>query len=162
VSAALFAKAYPFAKRAVSVQSAIFAHSLRAAGYDREDLEQEVLLELFRALSHFDSRLSALRTFVDRVIARKAISVIRRIIAEKRRPTAGMPTPAATITNSDIRVHVEIQRAVTVLSAFDRKIAHLLLGGERPVDIARELNTSRAAVYRGIDRIRDALRRRGL
>lgn len=161
MSAVLFAKAYPLAKRAVSVQSAAFAPSLRAAGLGREDMEQEVLLELFRSLSGFDPQRSALRTFVDRVTSAKAISFIRRVLAEKRRKSAEISIPRTTDTTAAIRVRIEVQRTITLLSSFDTRVAHFLLNGYRPTDIARELKVSRAAVYRAMDRIRDALRERG-
>lgn len=157
----LFLEAYPVARRAVQVRSAMFARVLRLAGLDRDDLEQELLLELFRALTRFDPTRASLPTYVDRVIAAKGISMIRREKAQKRRKTADIPilNPAEISTNIELRV--EIYRTLMPLSKFERRVARLLLSDYRPAEIARELLISRAAVYRGMDRIRDALRERG-
>ena len=138
----------------------MLADMLSAAGLERTDLEQEVLFELFRALSHYDERRASLPTFVERVIAAKTISVIRRERAQKRRKSAN-ELRMFTEAPLKIEVRVEIHRALVPLSKFDQRIARLLLADYRPAEISRVLGVSRTAVYRGMDRIRDALRERG-
>lgn len=161
MSAVLFTKAYPFAKRAVAVHCAAFAGSLRAAGFEPQDMEQEILVGLYRALGQFDPHRAALRTFVDRVIASKAISFIRRAALEMRCRKAEFQIPDGTYT-ININLSITIQRAVAQLPPFDGRIARLLLDDYRPTEIARELKVSRSAVYRGMNRIRDVLRQHGL
>lgn len=155
----LFFEAYPFARRAVEVRSAKYARALRATGLDRDDLEQELLVELFRALSRFDPFRASLSTYVERVIAAKAISVIRRERAQKRCKTEEPPVLRSPDLTINVELRVDIRRTLMPLSKSDRRIARLLLWGQRPTEIARELGSSRAAVYRSMDRIRDALRK---
>lgn len=51
---------------------------------DRLDIEQELVLELLRKCDRFDPNLARATTFVSRIVERKAASLIRNRIAEKR------------------------------------------------------------------------------
>jgi RNA polymerase sigma factor (sigma-70 family) len=159
----LFAIAYPLARRAAEVRSARAAWTLRNAGLDRQDLEQEALLAVYLALNSFDPLRAALSTFVERVVAAKTVSVIRRATAQKRnrRESLAPALSAAPQVIVVLELRIDLEQAFRRLNHRDRAVA-LLLGDQNPTEIARRLRISRAAVYRTIRRLRQKLRKVGL
>ena len=158
----LFLEAYPLAQRAAEVRSAATVRLLRAIGIDREDLEQEVIIAVWRALRTFDPVRASLRTFIERVVATRVSSVTRRAIAQKRtRPDFAAPLEGTVKIAVTVELHVDVRRALRTLSLADQKMARLLLV-YKPAEIARECGISRAAVYRSRERIAAALKDFGL
>jgi hypothetical protein len=74
----LFLDAYPLARRSARVHSAKWSRVLRAAGVDREDLEAICVAEVWSKLNRFNPTKSSLPTFVERIIAMKTVSFLRR------------------------------------------------------------------------------------
>lgn len=158
----LFLKAYPLAQRAAGVRSAAAVGVLSASGIDREDLVQELLLAVWVALAHFDPLRASLGTYIERVIASKTSSAIRRRRTQKRtRLDSVAPTSVPVHMPVTVELRVEVRRALRTLSLADQKMARLLLH-YKPTEIARESGISRAAVYRSKDRIEATLQRFGL
>jgi hypothetical protein len=64
----VFAEAYPIARRAAAVRSAAALSAVTGGLFDREDIEQQAMVALWKAVSRFDPSRGSLRTFVERVM----------------------------------------------------------------------------------------------
>jgi RNA polymerase sigma factor (sigma-70 family) len=158
----LFHDAYPLARRAARVHSARWLHVLRAAGFDREDLEAVCLAEVWLNLGCFNPVRSSLRTFVERIVATKTVSFLRRCRTRKRtRAVADTIGISAIPIDVAIELRVDLRRAMTFLNGADQKIARMLLHWT-PSEIAKIYGISRTAVYRSRGRIRDVFTGAGL
>ena len=152
----LFHDAYPLARRAARVHSARWLRALRAAGFDREDLEAACLAEVWLNLGCFNPVRSSLPTFVERIVATKTISFLRRCRARKRTRTDAETTGISAIPiDVAIPLRVDVRRALALLDDADQKVARMLLHW-RPSEIAKLFGISRTAVYRSLERIREA------
>jgi RNA polymerase sigma factor (sigma-70 family) len=155
----LFLHSYSMAKRVAQVRCTAAIRLLRTEGLDREDLEQEVLMGVWTAVSRFDPLKASIRTYLETVIGRNVASTLRKARSKKR-------TSRKTSQSDSIQVflridlRIDIDRVLSELSARDRQVAQLL-PEYRPTDVARILRLSRPVVYRSIDRIRSALARAG-
>lgn len=157
----LFVQAYPFARRSTQVHSAALSGHAMAL-LDPEDLGQEVLLHLWRALQGYDHSRSSLRTYTETIVASTITSALRRGKAKKR--TRG-PDFNSSIESVELSFRIErridLSRALCQLEGLDLRVARFLLRDCKPTEVARKLGVSRAAVYRSLDRIRLALEARG-
>ena len=156
----LFQDVYPLARRSACVHSAKWSRVLRAAGVDREDLEAICIAEVWSKLKRFNSAKSSLPTFVERIVAMKTVSFLRRCRAHKRTHAdttgiGGIPIDVA------IPLSVDVRRALALLDDADQKVARMLLHW-RPSEIAKLFGISRQAVYRAMGRIRQAFKGAGL
>jgi RNA polymerase sigma factor (sigma-70 family) len=152
----LFLLAYPLALRSARVCSARMYSTLRKAGLDRSDLEQELLFGFYLALRQFDPSKASLRTFMERVMSAKMVSEHRRTSARKRVRGERPDTEAPRNFSVSVELRVDLRQGLKRLKSRDRSVARLLME-YRPVDVARKLGVSRAEVYRSIGRIRDVL-----
>jgi len=157
----VFREAYPLARRAAEVRSAAVVASSPFVNVDREDLHQEALMGVWRALGRFDSSRACLRTFVERVVDSKIASALRsqgrplRICDLDALPDLAVPL------NESVDLRTDVARALTALSDGDRKLA-VLLAEHTPTEASRQLHISRSTVYDGIRRIRIAFIAAGL
>jgi RNA polymerase sigma factor (sigma-70 family) len=158
---AVFATAYPLARRAAEVRSAAVMSSNDPIIVDREDLEQEAMVGLWRALSQFDSSRASLRTFVERVIATKIASALRAQRVLRRVPASGGQPLCLGQPTLSVDLRRDVERVLAVLSDGDRRLA-VLLGEHTPTEASRKLRVSRSTVYEGIRRIRIAFVDAGL
>jgi RNA polymerase sigma factor (sigma-70 family) len=158
---AAFATAYPIAQRSAEVRSAAAMSSSGPLSVDREDLEQEAMVGLWRALPQFDSSRASLRTFVERVIATKMASALRAQRVLLRVPTCDVPPLSVGQPTAVVELRSDVQRVLAVLSDGDRRLA-LLLTEYTPTEASRKLRVSRSTVYEGIHRIRIAFVDAGL
>lgn len=158
----LFDHAYPLARRAARVHSAKWLRVLRAAGVDREDLEAICIAEVWSKLKRFNSEKSSLPTFVERIVAMKTVSFLRRCRTRKRTRSDADTTGISGIPiDVEIPLRVDVRRALALLDDADQKVARMLLHW-RPSEIAKLFGISRQAVYRAMGRIRQALTGAGL
>jgi RNA polymerase sigma factor (sigma-70 family) len=157
----VFATAYPLARRAAKVRSAAAMSSNSPISVDREDLEQEAMVGLWRALPQFDSSRASLRTFVERVIATKIASALRAQRVLLRVPAYDAPPLSLGQPTAVVELRSDVQRVLAVLSDGDRRLA-LLLAEHTPTEASRKLRVSRSTVYEGIHRIRIAFVDAGL
>jgi RNA polymerase sigma-70 factor (ECF subfamily) len=139
-----------------------------AASYElhrarREELRQEILLAVWRALPSYRGEAS-LRTFVARVAHNRAATHVAREAAEPRRaaldpewPEDGSG-PHETVERAD-RAAV-LLAAVAALPLGLRQPVLLTLEGFAPREIADVLGTTANAVSIRLTRARDALRER--
>ena len=157
----IFSRAYPLARRAAAVRSAAAVAMASVQPADREDLEQEALVAVWRALTLFDPLRASLRTFVERVVATRFASVMR---GRRRQPTLE-PLESYQPVGLDgipaLEFHTDFQRVSASLAERDRRLANLLVD-HSPTETSRALGISRSTVYEGIRRIRIAFEEAGL
>jgi RNA polymerase sigma factor (sigma-70 family) len=160
----LFAQAYPFARRSAQVRAAALGVGHDIVRFNSEDLGQEVFLDLWSALQSYDDSRSSLRTYTETIIVSTITSHLRRERTKKRTRPTDFTSPAAKSIELSVRIErrIDLDRALKKLAAPDLRVVGLLVGGYKPGEIAHTLSISRAAVYRRLDRIRDALKARGL
>ena len=128
---------------------------------DRQDLEQEALVAVWRALPRYDPSRSGLRTFVELVVATRFVSLMR---ARQRQPKLEPLEDFHPVGLDGIPVlefQTDFQRVSASLAERDRRLAALLLD-HSPTEASRALRVSRSTVYEGIRRIRIAFAAAGL
>jgi RNA polymerase sigma factor (sigma-70 family) len=150
-------QAYPYTIRAARARYASVVAFCGNGVLDLEDVQQEAVIAVWLALKSFDPNKASLRTFVERVVASKVQSALRRTRAAKR--TKRDPSTCTTEGREllvRIEFHLDLRSVLRGLAAPDRKVAYLLCE-YRSAEVARILNVSRASVHRSIHRIRAAL-----
>jgi RNA polymerase sigma factor (sigma-70 family) len=152
----LFQKAYPVARRSARAHSAKWSRVFRAAGLDREDLEAACVAEVWSKLSRFNPMKASLPTFIEHIVASKSVTILRRCIARKRTQEPEAHRIDRIRLEVEIELRLGVRRALALLNDGDQKVARMLLHWN-PSEIARMYGTTRAAVYRSMDRIRQAL-----
>ncbi len=148
------------ALRAVQVRAAAAVATGRATAADREDLEQDALVDLCAALRHYDPARASLRTFLERVADKRFASLLRR----RRSPVLIERFDGHQFATADgipaVQFHVDFERVLAPLGDPDRKLA-LLLVDHGPTEISRMLGIARSTVYARIERLRCAFREAG-
>ncbi|HEX8194195.1 MAG TPA: RNA polymerase sigma factor [Allosphingosinicella sp.] len=126
--------------------------SFEANEQDREDLRQDILLALWRALPSFRGE-SSLKTFVARVAQKRAVSHVRRQSRRTRTDlyeegSSGVPADQEErVIENDIKK--KLSRILSGLPVAQRETAVLLLEGFSYSEIASILGIStNAAVLR--------------
>jgi RNA polymerase sigma factor (sigma-70 family) len=129
---------------------------------DREDLVQEMILQLWRSIGRYDER-RPFSTWMYRVALNVAISYCRN---ESRRPRTGAlgdalqvaAAPEAPGPQADLLL---LQELIARLDELDRALVMLYLDGNHYETIAEILGISETNVGTKLGRIRDKLRRMG-
>jgi RNA polymerase sigma-70 factor (ECF subfamily) len=150
----LFARAYPWARRAAAVRSA--AANAFVPSASREDLEQQVMIAVWLATSCYDPSRASLRTFVERVAANRIVSLLRSVRHSGRSrevPLEKASALAAPDGRDELRA--DVRRVLAGVSEFDRRIARSLTY-RSTAETSRSMGVSRAKVYRAIGRLRVA------
>lgn len=150
-----FLAIYPLARRAAEVRTAAAVARTTVAPADREDLEQEALVAVWRALPRYDPLRASLRTFVEWVVATRFASLMR---ARRRQPTLEPLRDHQPLGLDGIRIlefQTDFQRVSASFSERDRSLANLL-ADHSPTEASRALGISRSTVYEGIRRMRIA------
>ena len=155
-----FERALPLALRAVQVRAAAAVATGRTLAADREDLEQEALLGLWRALRRYDASRASLRTFLERVADKRFASLLRH----RRSPVVIERLDGLQFATADgipaVQFHVDFERVLAQLGDPDRVLA-LLLMEHGPTEISRMLGIARSNVYARLARLRRAFRQAG-
>ena len=159
---ASFDTAYRLAVRASQVQ----AHAAVARGAisqaDRDDIEQEGMVACWRALSHFDPARASLRTFVERVVATRMISLHRaRLCRPRFERLADNKHEVSGAWARDIELRSDVQRVLHGIPDAHRQLA-LTLIDHTPTEASRILGVARSTVYERIRQIRNAFVGAGL
>lgn len=134
----------------------------------QQDLVQEILIAITRALPGFEAR-SSLRTFVFRVAHNVGISHSLR--QSRRRPTrwTSIDELAAEPASEDVRADVlvaqrqrltKLQELVASLKPVDRQLVLLLLEGLGAAEIAEVTGLSATNVTTKVARVRALLKQR--
>lgn len=150
----LFSEAYSMACRAIRVRTATSVSMGALPAIDAEDLEQEALLTCWQALAFFDPHRASLRTFIERVVAARLISLHR---ARARRPKYWpLEDLGAEVEDSRFRMddlRLDVVRVLSALSDCDRRLA-LALAHHSPSEVARLFGIARSSVYARIAHLR--------
>lgn len=157
-----FRKAYAIALRAARARafSAVASGAIPVA--DREDLEQEGVVACFRALPRFDPRRASLRTFIERVVATRLASVIRR--TRRNSPLVAVDALFRfPVIGEDGRreVRLSIDGVLASLREDDRELVGLLLEVS-PAEASRELGIPRSTIHDRIQLLRHRFTQAGL
>jgi DNA-directed RNA polymerase specialized sigma24 family protein len=150
----LFARAYPLARRAAAVRAAAAMAFVPSAS--REDLEQQIIIAVWLAISSYDPSRASLRTFVERVSANRMASLIRSLHHSGQSEEVPLENAfglAAPDGRNELRT--DVTRVLAGVSASDRCIAGSLTY-RSAAETSRSMGISRAKVYRAIGRLRDA------
>jgi RNA polymerase sigma-70 factor (ECF subfamily) len=130
---------------------------------DREDLVQEMALQLWRSFERYDER-HRFGTWMYRVALNVAISFCR---SEARRPRTGTlegamdvlaAVPEPPEAHDDLHL---LEQFIARLDELDRALVLLYLDGNRYATIAEILGVSETNVGTRLGRIKDKLRRMG-
>ena len=160
------------------------------AGYDSQDLQQDMLLKCWEASSRFDHTRSRFQTFLERVIDNLIASMIEARTAtcrDYRRCRRSINEPVAFAgcgaielgelvaeedcqtlfgrTSLSARERIELQVDVdTVIATLPRKLAATatLLKSASVLETARKLGVPRGSLYRQIAKLRAAFAVAGL
>lgn len=154
----LFELAYPLAQRAAKVRASSVP---RYSYFDRDDLVQDAVAAVLIALDRYEEPRASLRTYVERVASNAIASTLRRARTEKRTSVDYWPVAESPRVSLIVELRLDLNRALRALGRPERRVARLL-EEYRPGEIARALGISRTAVYRSIDRIREAFVAAGL
>jgi RNA polymerase sigma factor (sigma-70 family) len=157
---------YLEAKRVAESRAALIVRSHGLPLHLRDDLKQEVFLELWRKHRAYNPRRGSWRTFAERVATNRLISVLRTLCSTR---SAGVLRDVSVECASSLEapgqncfiVRADISRILDRVSAFDRRVV-LSLVDLSPLEVSDQLGVSRSTVYRAIDRLRIAFTIAGL
>lgn len=148
-------------------------------GAEKEDIIQEGMIGLFKAIKGFDlDKDISFKSFADLCIRRQIITAIKSSTRQKHIPlntylslnkTAFdddsdreileildvdvVPDPLETITNKEMYQKIELKMG-EVLSDFEQQVFNQYLNGESYVQIAENLNTHVKSIDNAIQRIK--------
>ena len=153
-----FEQLYTVTNRVAAVRAATTASLYGLPADARDDLEQELLLELWKKRIAFDPRRGGWRTFSEVVAANKMTSLVRTMCSRrsgrfKEQPIEWASSLAAPDGRNELRA--DVRRVLAGVSTFDRHIARSLTY-RSPTETGRSMGVSRAKVYRAIGRLRAA------
>ena len=148
-------------------------------GAEKEDIVQEGLIGLFKAVKNFDkTKLSSFKTFANLCVERQLQTAIKSSTRQKHMPLNSYLSlntsayeddndmtvmemldlntsedPLDTITKKEYYKFVE-NRIEETLSDFEKQVLHRYANGESYVEIAKKLNSPVKSVDNAIQRIR--------
>ena len=131
---------------------------------DREDAEQDLVVELLRRLPNFDPMQSDRAEFVRTIVKHAVADIVRFRLAAKRsraRPTSldSLSSDSSVLGREDEELvraglAMDIQDLLQTLPAELQRVAELLQS-ESPTETARVLGVGRGTVYRRLREIRE-------
>jgi DNA-directed RNA polymerase specialized sigma24 family protein len=152
---ALFEHAYQSSRRAAQVRSAAAVARGAITAADREDVEQELLICVWQALTKYDPARAELRTFIELVVRTQLTSMLRL----RRRRFEFEPLDEGSTAGEggfrEIELRTDARRSLADVSMFDRVVARSLTECSA-IETSREMCVSRSAVYRAMGRLRVA------
>jgi DNA-directed RNA polymerase specialized sigma24 family protein len=136
---------------------------------DIPDLEQQIVMDLLGFEydpTRGSSEANAVITIIDRAlfnVLRDRNRDVRRVNAEARSfEVMTERTFFECIHGNDADVRLDLEGAMAGLSASEREMCTALLRGESQADIAQARGCTRAAVSNALQKVREALRERGI
>lgn len=148
-------------------------------GAEREDIIQEGMIGLYKAIKGYDSKKDvSFKMFADLCIRRQIITAIKASNRQKHIPLNSyislsktpsnedddremiemldkdsMPDPLETITTRETYKKIET-KVVEILSDFEQKVFVEYISGESYANIAKKLNSHQKAIDNAIQRIK--------
>lgn len=138
-------------------------------GMDREDIEQDLILDLWQRRRAFDPSRASFRTFADRIVAHRIATLTcatartqaERTIAWLDAPTGddGGPGLADVLadttapTDIDLGLAFDVRRFVATLTQALRRCC-AILAEPNVAEAARVVGLHRSVVYEGVTRLR--------
>jgi len=158
-----FEQSFPATIRLAAVRAATVATLYGLPAESRRDLEQEALLELWRKRTAYAPARGSWRTFAERVVANRMVSLMRSMHSDKSgsskqtsiESARGLSAP---MDRGDLRVDVWV--VLGRISPFDRTVAVCLIDYSA-IETSQKLGVARATVYRSIKRMRAAFAAEG-
>jgi RNA polymerase sigma factor (sigma-70 family) len=157
-----FAKAYPLARRAAEVRSAVAVAMASVLSADRDDLEQEAVAACWRTLPNYDPTRASLTTYIECVVATRIASVVRA--SRRRRVLRPLDLALDRCANPGFSRHelrIDVERLLGVCSDGERRLA-LVLMENSPSQASRMLGVARSTVYERIKLLRARFSTAGL
>lgn len=156
----------PLTRRRMRYRTNRLAKAFRLSPEDREDLEQDLIVEILNAMRCHDPAQSSAQTFARRVMDKWYCHTARRIRAERRRSPVFVPLSDAVCRSSDFEDHHSRIAAVDLrldlepmLQALPRKFG--LLSEQLKIlsveESASEHGVHRGTVYRWVGELRTRL-----
>jgi len=144
---------------------------------DRDDLEQDLALHLIEHADQFDSSRACWRTFVNRMVDNRIISIMRRRLAQRRDYRRTMLLSELTVDDRgdslepacDSGAHIDpspdlaidLDDAIQKLDCPTQRMCRLL-AHESLAESARRLGLTRAQMRTQVSRIRNLLTEQGM
>lgn len=159
-----------YALERVEHQVARLSRELRLCQADKDDVRQDLLLDLWTAGRRFNPAIASKRTFVCRVLVRAAARV-RRDLRSKRSAAAPERLALSQIKRHgrdravgvarrdftrDLHLAIDVGAGVTSLGR-DQRLLVERLKSQTPAEIAAGAGFHRSTVYRHIDALRTEL-----
>jgi RNA polymerase sigma-70 factor (ECF subfamily) len=122
---------------------------------DREDLEQQLVLHILEQLKRFDPALGTWPAFVQRLVERFGLNLVRSLRARKRNsgPLAPLPEEGHPGPEKPPVPDLDRTEALAQLPEDLRAVAELLVT-ESVTGAARELGVSRSTVHARVRELR--------
>jgi RNA polymerase sigma factor (sigma-70 family) len=153
---------YPVIRRVAGARAATVARTCGLSYDERSDLEQDSALEVWRKLSVFDPSRSSIRTFIERIVANRMVSSVRRLRAEKRRTLPSGWTPHRVQSEGhNVNLRIDVLRVLNGLEPGQRDLCRML-SEHSPSEVSRRAGVSRSTIYRIIGELRVAFTDAGL
>ena len=157
---ALFMAIYPILRRIAGVRSARALSKFSTAAVDRQDLEQETLTAMWKALPRYDAGRASMQTFLERVAGARIASLVRTERRQPRVESIDIAQPPAPDPVPALELRIDIRCVLAFLSVRDRELAALLMD-HSPAEAGRMVGLARSTVYARIARLRSAFRAAG-
>jgi RNA polymerase sigma factor (sigma-70 family) len=157
---AWFMAIFSMARRIAGARSARAWSKMPTVVMNREDVQQEVLTAIWVALPRYDRARGSLRTFLERVVAARVASLLRRTSRQLRFERISIDPPASDMVAA-LELRVDLQSVCGSLIERDRELAFFLMQYS-PAEAGRVMGVSRSEIYRAIGRVRVALVQAGL
>lgn len=181
----------PGVARVIGFEAFLASRRLRRYGYERHDVEQELLLHWLERRRHHDRRRAGLATFARHVCRHRAFTMLEAATTAKRGgsmvcsfselPEVGADGKSIERPESisqdtiDMRLgrrsrpeaellilRLAVHRVLATLPSGLADLARLLADGESAAEAGRKLGIAHATVYRRIAQLRAAFRAAGL
>lgn len=140
-------------------------------GLEANDLLQECLTHWYLAkVSYRLGKGTSIKTYLAKVIKHKLQNILEEQITDKRKAShlsvsLDEPVgegelsledviPADTSSQSNVSLQIDLERALTKLTSFQRKLCDLLRDGYSVTEISQILGKSRSTIYDEIAQIR--------
>ena len=140
-------------------------------GMDAEDVVQEGLIGLLKAIRLYDGKQSAFSTFASVCVASNMATAAKAALSQKSRPLSDY-SPLEELDEArgarpvspeeEIIIAEQVgelrERMGTLLSGFERRVLTLYLSGHSYAEISQLLRTASKAVDNALQRVRRKLR----